>query len=77
MSTKRTFDHDVLDPAEPRRTLLELAEELGARLRDEHRATGNLTLGVHYADRSGSTRSRTQPEPTAHTRLLGRVRWVL
>ncbi|UUU37814.1 DNA polymerase Y family protein [Streptomyces sp. NBC_00162] len=70
MSAERTFDHDVLDPAEHRRTLLDLTDELGARLRDEQQATGNLTISVRYTDRTGSTRSRTLPEPTAHTRPL-------
>ncbi|MCX5014936.1 hypothetical protein OG765_28715 [Streptomyces sp. NBC_00555] len=69
-SAERTFDHDILDPAEHRRTLLDLTEALGARLRDDQQATGNLTISVRYADRTGSTRSRTLPEPTAHTRPL-------
>ncbi|MEU8465693.1 hypothetical protein [Streptomyces sp. NPDC029003] len=44
VSAERRFDHDVLDPAEHRRALLDLAEELGARLRDERQAAGNLAL---------------------------------
>ncbi|MEV6731350.1 hypothetical protein [Streptomyces sp. NPDC051364] len=77
MSAERTFDHDVLDPAEHRKTLLDLTEELGARLRDDQQAAGNLTLLVRYADRTSSTRSRTLTEPTAHTRPLATSAWEL
>ncbi|MFF1414757.1 hypothetical protein ACFVX6_34160 [Streptomyces sp. NPDC058289] len=74
---ERSYDQDVLDPVEHRRSLLELAEELGARLRDEHQAAGNLALSVRYADRSTSSRSRTLPEPTAHTRPLAATAYEL
>ncbi|MEU9305069.1 hypothetical protein [Streptomyces sp. NPDC048269] len=77
MSAERTFDHDVLDPAEHRRNLLALTEELGARLRDAQQATRHLTVSVRYADRTGSTRSRTLPEPTAHTRPLATTAYEL
>lgn len=74
---ERSYDHDVLDPVEHRRSLLELAEGLGARLRDEHQTAGNLALSVRYADRSTSSRSRTLPEPTAHTRPLATTAYEL
>ncbi|MCX4775362.1 DNA polymerase Y family protein [Streptomyces sp. NBC_01264] len=77
VGAERSYDMDVLDPVEHRRSLLELAEELGARLRDEHQATGNLALSVRYADRSTSSRSRTLPEPTAHTRPLATTAYEL
>ncbi|MET9607061.1 hypothetical protein ABZZ17_18575 [Streptomyces sp. NPDC006512] len=70
LSAERTFKHDVLDPAEHRRALLSLAEEVAARLRDERQAANGLTLAVRYADRSSSTRSRTLDEATAHTRPI-------
>ncbi|MGW6706855.1 DNA polymerase Y family protein [Streptomyces sp. NPDC054956] len=73
----RDFDHDVLDPVEHRRALLDLAEELGGRLRDEQQIAGNLTLTVRYADRSTSSRSRTHSEPTAHTRPLAGTAYEL
>lgn len=74
---ERAFDHDVLDPHEHRRALLDLAEELGARLRDARQAAGSLALSVRYADRSTSSRSRTLPEPTAHTRPLATTAYEL
>ncbi|MFK0050437.1 DNA polymerase thumb domain-containing protein [Streptomyces sp. NPDC090741] len=77
MGVERGYDHDVLDLVEHRRSLLELAEELGARLCDAHQAAGNLALSVRYADRSTSSRSRTLPEPTAHTRPLATTAYEL
>ncbi|MFE5862165.1 hypothetical protein ACFQ77_16675 [Streptomyces virginiae] len=68
LAADRAFEHDVLDPAEHRRTLLELAEEVAGRLRDGQQAAGGLALSVRYADRS--TRSRTLAEATAHTRPI-------
>lgn len=70
ISAEHTFDRDVLDLDEHRRALLGLAEDLGARLRDEKQAATALTLNVRYADRSTTTRTRTMPEPSQHTRAL-------
>ncbi|MEW2372521.1 hypothetical protein AB0940_24585 [Streptomyces sp. NPDC006656] len=70
LNADRAFAEDVLDPAVHRRTVLDLVEELAGRLRDSQQAAGGLTLYVRYADRTSSTRSRTLPEPTAHTRPL-------
>ncbi|MGV9311274.1 DNA polymerase Y family protein [Streptomyces sp. NPDC003691] len=66
----REFPRDELDPERHRRALLGCAEELGWKLRREHRAAGALVLTVGYADRSGTVRTRTLPEPTAHSRAL-------
>ncbi|AWZ07958.1 MULTISPECIES: hypothetical protein [unclassified Streptomyces] len=73
----RDFDHDVLDPVEHRRALLDLAEELGGRLRDKQQIAGQLAQSIRYADRSTSSRSRKLPEPTAHTRLLAGAAYEL
>ncbi|WP_407842149.1 helix-hairpin-helix domain-containing protein (plasmid) [Streptomyces sp. DSM 116496] len=70
VSAERAFGHDVLDPVEHRRALLDLAEELGGLLRDEQQIASTLALTFRYADRSTSSRSRTLPEPTGHTRPL-------
>ncbi|MEU2120109.1 hypothetical protein ABZ567_31745 [Streptomyces sp. NPDC016459] len=67
LSAERTFEHDVLDPAEHRRALLSLAEDVAARLRDQRQAASGLALSVRYADRSTTTRTRTLAEATAHT----------
>lgn len=64
------FPHDELDPARRHGALLALADDLGYRLRGSGQTARTLTLTVRYADRSTTTRSRTLPEPTAHTPVL-------
>ncbi|MFF8265318.1 hypothetical protein [Streptomyces virginiae] len=63
--------------AEHRRALLSLAEEIAAGLRDERQAAGGLALTVRYADRTSSTRPRTLPEATAHTRPVATTAYEL
>ncbi|MFD9124451.1 helix-hairpin-helix domain-containing protein [Kitasatospora sp. NPDC059571] len=63
----RRFPTDVLDPDRIRRTLLDLATDLGFRLRTGHKTCRALELQITYADRTGTTRTRTLREPTAHT----------
>ncbi|MFD0314034.1 DNA polymerase Y family protein [Streptomyces flavalbus] len=70
---ERRFDRDELDPERHRRALLSAAGELGARLRAVEKVCRTLTLTVRYADRSATTRSRTLPEPTAHSPALTRA----
>ncbi|WP_189829060.1 DNA polymerase Y family protein [Streptomyces subrutilus] len=77
LGAERAFEHDVLDPAEHRRAVLCLAEEVGARLRDGEQAAGGLALSVRYADRSSSTRNRTLTEPSAHTRAIATTAYEL
>ncbi|NGO13210.1 hypothetical protein G5C60_37845 [Streptomyces sp. HC44] len=70
LAAERPFPRDELDPARHRRALLSATEELGARLRALEKVCRTLTLTVRYADRSMTTRSRTLPEPTAHSPAL-------
>ncbi|MEV0222540.1 hypothetical protein [Streptomyces sp. NPDC050704] len=70
LAAERPFERDELDPDRHRRALLSAAEELGARLRALEKVCRTLTLTVRYADRSTTTRSRTLPEPTAHSSAL-------
>ncbi|GHJ38617.1 hypothetical protein [Streptomyces sp. TS71-3] len=72
VAAERAFDRDELDASEHRRALLSLTSDLGARLRAEGQVCRALTLTVRCADRTGRplTRSRTLPEPTAHTPAL-------
>nr|WSZ95280.1 hypothetical protein OH820_06040 [Streptomyces sp. NBC_00857] len=64
------FSRDELDPDRQRGALTHLAERLGARLRGERQVCRSLVLTVQYADHSTTTRSRTLPEPTAHSPQL-------
>ncbi|MFE9645632.1 hypothetical protein ACFYO0_16315 [Streptomyces sp. NPDC006365] len=70
LAAERPFPRDELDPSRHRRALLSATEELGARLRALEKVCRTLTLTVRYADRSMTTRSRTLPEPTAHSPAL-------
>ncbi|RKN05407.1 hypothetical protein [Streptomyces radicis] len=76
-SAELRFGHDELDAATRRRALLTLADDLGYRLRGEALTARALTLTVRYADRSATTRSRTLPEPTAHTPALAGTAYAL
>ncbi|WP_446048269.1 DinB/UmuC family translesion DNA polymerase, partial [Streptomyces olivaceus] len=73
LAADRPFGRDELDPDRHRRALLSAAGELGARLRAVDKVCRTLTLTVRYADRSGTTRSRTLKEPTAHSAALTRA----
>ncbi|MGW6841276.1 DNA polymerase Y family protein [Streptomyces sp. NPDC054958] len=68
LGADRAFEHDVLDPAEHRRTLLDLAEEVAARLRDGQQAAGGLAVSVRAADRS-THRSHRPHQADRHHRL--------
>ncbi|WP_063784355.1 DNA polymerase Y family protein [Streptomyces sp. SBT349] len=76
-SAELSFGRDELDASVRRRALLTLADDLGHRLRGEGRTARALTLTVRYADRSATTRSKTLPEPTAHTPALAGMAYAL
>ncbi|MCT9114207.1 hypothetical protein N4G69_53800 [Streptomyces mirabilis] len=77
ISTEHRFARDELDPAQHRRALLALADDLGARLRGSGQVAAGLTCTVHYADSSTTRRSRTLPEATLHTVLLARTAYAV
>ncbi|MFJ6514099.1 DNA polymerase thumb domain-containing protein [Streptomyces sp. NPDC091406] len=70
MSAGHGFARDVLDADQHHRAVLGLVQDLGGRLRTSGEIAQALTLTVTYADRTQTTRSRTLPEPTAHTPAL-------
>ncbi|PBC69851.1 nucleotidyltransferase/DNA polymerase involved in DNA repair [Streptomyces sp. TLI_235] len=70
ITATRRFPTDVLDPHQVRRTLLDLATDLGARLRSQHKTCRAVELQITYADRSSTTRTRTLREPTNHSPRL-------
>ncbi|GAA2981202.1 DNA polymerase Y family protein [Streptomyces fulvorobeus] len=73
VAAERSFPRDELDPEQHRRALLSLTEELGIRLRADGQVCRSLAVTVRYAARTGYatlTRSRTLPEPTAHSVAL-------
>ncbi|GAA2266205.1 hypothetical protein GCM10010232_68190 [Streptomyces amakusaensis] len=70
ITARHRFDHDVLDPAEARRTLLNLAIQLGTRLRHSQRCASRIELTVTFADRTSLIRSHTLAEATNHSPRL-------
>ncbi|MFI0813451.1 DNA polymerase Y family protein [Streptomyces echinatus] len=77
MSSEHRFDRDELNPAQHRRALLALADDLGARLRTSRQIAAGVTCTVRYADASSTRRSRTLPEATQHTVLLARTAYTV
>ncbi|WP_185806128.1 hypothetical protein [Streptomyces sp. RP5T] len=73
ISSEHRFARDELDPAEHRRALLALADDLGARLRATSQIATGVTCTIRYADGSATRRSRTLPEATQHTVVLART----
>ncbi len=73
VAAERAFSRDELDPVCHRKALISAAEELGARMRGEGQVCRSLTLTVRYADRSTTSRTRTLPEPTAHSASLTEI----
>ncbi|WP_406482570.1 DNA polymerase thumb domain-containing protein [Streptomyces sp. NBC_01615] len=77
ISTEHAFPRDELDPAQHRRALLALADDLGTRLRTSDQIAQGLTCTIRYADQTATRRSRTLPEATHHTVLLARAAYTL
>ena len=67
------FGRDTLDTGDHRRAVLAMAHDLGAQLRDTGTVARTVSLSVRFADRSSTSRSRTLPETTGHTRALTTV----
>ncbi|MDT0269828.1 hypothetical protein RM844_26445 [Streptomyces sp. DSM 44915] len=70
LAVEHRFDRGELDAGWRRRALLGLAVDIGRHLRAAGQVARAITLTVRYADRSTTTRTRTLPEPTAHTPAL-------
>ncbi|MEU8522544.1 hypothetical protein [Streptomyces sp. NBC_01216] len=77
MAAERSFPNDELDQDVHRKALLSLAAELGAGMRTEERVCRSLTVTVRYADRSVTSRTRTLPEPTAHSVALASLAYAV
>jgi DNA polymerase-4 len=72
-----TFDVDVNDPTEIRRTLLALAEKVGGRLRAGGLVGRTVSLKVRMADFRTVSRSRTLDVPTDVAREMFDTAWSL
>ncbi|MET8064186.1 DNA polymerase IV, partial [Micromonospora sp. NPDC005313] len=72
-----TFDTDVSDPVEIRRSLLALADKAGARLRAAGQVGRTVSLKVRFADFRTISRSRTLAVPTDTAREMFDTAWAL
>ncbi len=73
VSQEVTFGDDLKDILLIRRTLLDLAERVAARLRDQKLAGRRVTVKVRYDDFTTVTRSRTLPRGIDNGRELFQV----
>ncbi|MBQ1045087.1 DNA polymerase IV [Micromonospora sp. C72] len=72
-----TFDIDVSDPDEIRRSLLALADKAGTRLRAAGQVGRTVSLKVRFADFRTISRSRTLAVPTDTAREMFDTAWAL
>ena len=70
MGHEQTFEQDIADPDAVRDVLLQLTEQVGARLRRHGIKTRGITLKVRYGSFQTISRSMVLPEATAVTREL-------
>lgn len=77
LSHETTFARDVTDREALRRTVSQLADEVGARARREGFAGRTVQVKVRYPDFRTITRSRTLPEPTQGTDEIFETAWAL
>ena len=73
LSAETTFDADIADPATLSRRLWPLCETVARRLKDAHRAGGNVTLKLKTAQFRTLTRSRRLDSPTQLAERLYRT----
>jgi DNA polymerase-4 len=77
IGTETTFDEDVSDVDTIRRTLLGLANRVGARLRQAGQAGRTVAIKVRLADFRTLNRSRTLAAPTDVARDIFDTAWQL
>ncbi|GAB3150928.1 DNA polymerase IV [Micromonospora sonneratiae] len=77
IGAETTFDTDIEDPQTIRRTLLGLAEKVGARMRRAGQVGRTVSIKVRLADFRTVNRSRTLPAPTDVAREVFETAWAL
>jgi DNA polymerase IV len=77
IGAEMTYDTDVSDPALIRRSVLALAEKVGARLRAGGHVGRTITIKVRLADFRTVNRSRTMPTTTDVAREIFETAWAL
>ena len=77
IGAEMTFDTDVSDPMVIRRSLLALADKVGARLRAAGQVGRTVAIKVRLADFKTVSRSRTTPTTTDVAREIFEISWAL
>ncbi|WP_213010323.1 DNA polymerase IV [Paractinoplanes toevensis] len=77
IGAEMTFDVDVADPQVIRRSLLALAEKVGARVRAAGQVGRTVSIKVRLADFRTVNRSRTVPTSTDVAREIFEISWGL
>ncbi|MET3426160.1 DNA polymerase-4 [Actinoplanes tereljensis] len=77
IGAEMTFDVDVADPLVIRRSLLALAEKVGARVRAAGQVGRTVSIKVRLADFRTVNRSRTVPTSTDVAREIFEISWGL
>ncbi|AGZ40271.1 DNA-directed DNA polymerase [Actinoplanes friuliensis DSM 7358] len=77
VGAEMTYDIDVTDPAVIRRSLLALADKVGARLRAAGHVGRTVTIKIRMADFRTVNRSRKMPTATDVAREIFETSWAL
>ncbi|GAA2584869.1 DNA polymerase IV [Winogradskya consettensis] len=77
IGAEMTYDIDVTDPATIQRSLLALAEKVGARLRAGGHVGRTVAIKIRMEDFRTVSRSRTLPSSTDVTREIFETVWAL
>lgn len=72
-----TYPDDTGSENQIRKTIFELSEQVGRRLRDKNLSARTVTLKVRFSDFETITRSKTIPEPTNLGEDIFGVTWRL
>lgn len=72
IGSEETFETDLADKEEMRTILLELAEQVGGRLRREGQAARTITIKIRFASFLTLTRRKTLTEPTQLDEIIYR-----
>jgi DNA polymerase-4 len=73
LSSERTYERDLAEPARLRDELDRLADSVANGLTKREISARTVTIKVRYEDFTTVTRSQTLPQPTADARVLRRV----
>jgi DNA polymerase-4 len=77
ISSEITYERDTADPTRLRRTLQELSEQVGRRLRKQGVVASTIRIKIRWPDFSAQTRQVTIPQPTSEDSVIESAAWDL